>query len=115
MTLVVKQGADQVIEVPDVAVNGVLFQPLGYTARAMARTLTRDALVLAEWTTMTPTPVGKLGITLSVGLVTLDLPATTTATWTWRRAKFQVELVDGLGRVARIADERILVSPETTY
>jgi hypothetical protein len=115
VTLVVKQGADQVLEIPDVAINGVPFQPVGFTARAMARTLTRDPLVLAEWTTTTPLPAGKLGITLSVGLVSLDLPAAVTATWTWRRAKVQVELVDGLGRVARIADERVRVSPETTY
>ena len=115
MTLVVKQGVDQAIEIPDVQVNGVTFQPVGYSAFAMARTLTRDPLVLAEWTTVTPTPPGKLPITLSVGLVSLALPAVVTATWTWRHAKFQVELVDGLGRVARIADERVSVSPETTY
>lgn len=115
MTLVIKQGADQVLEVPDVAINNVPLQPLGFTARAMARTLARDPLVLAEWTTTTPLPPGQLSITISVGLVSLALPAAVTATWTWRRAKVQVELIDGLGRVARIADERVRVSAETTY
>lgn len=115
MTLLIKQGADQALEVPDVAIDGVPFQPVGYAARAMARTLARDPIVLAEWTTTTPLPAGKLRITLAVGLVSLELPAATTATWTWRRAKIQVELVDGLGRVARIADERVRVSAEVTY
>ncbi len=108
--LVVKQGADQVLEIPDVKVGTAPLDPSGCSVRGQIRQRAASTTVLHSWSSV------GLGAnaSLSTGLVSLQLIGSVTAAWTWRRAEFDVELIDALGHVSRIAQGVIYVSPEVT-
>lgn len=48
------------------------------------------------------------------GAISFEIPASLTATWLWRNAVYDIELVDGSGRVTRLLQGTISLSPEVT-
>jgi len=48
------------------------------------------------------------------GSISFEIPASVSATWTWRNAVFDLELVDALGRVTRLIQGTITLTPEVT-
>ncbi len=109
--LTVQQGSDWAMEWPVLGATG---QPLvvasGYTVKAQVRAQPHAATVLHEWTGPSDTAL------LTGSLVTLKIPAATSAAWPagWGGV-YDIELTETSGgRVARIAEGRISLDPETT-
>jgi hypothetical protein len=48
------------------------------------------------------------------GTISWEIPALVTAQWLWRNAVYDIELVDGQGRVTRLLQGTISLSPEVT-
>jgi len=108
--LVVNQGADQTLEVPNIRLAGSPLNPAGFSVRGQVRLRASSPTVLHSWSSTGSTP----NATLAPGTALLRLDASVTSAWTWRRGEFDVELIDPEGRVARIAAGVICVSPEIT-
>ncbi|MFP4036996.1 MAG: hypothetical protein ACLFUE_05700 [Desulfobacteraceae bacterium] len=53
-------------------------------------------------------------ITAPQGEVYLEIPAETTAGWTWTRAVYDLEIVSPSGKVSRIAEGNVKIYPEVT-
>lgn len=60
------------------------------------------------------TTLGNMTIDGPEGTITLEIPATLTTTWTWRNAVYDIELVSATGRVTRLLQGTITLSPEVT-
>lgn len=82
----------------------------GYTARMQVRSSTASPDVLLEMTSTN----GKIQITPSTGTVTLVFSAATTAAITWKRGKYDLEMVSSDGTVTRLIEGQISVSQEIT-
>jgi len=79
----------------------------GWTARAQVRAQTMAETTLFEWS--------PEGLTCDDdGYVTMTVTPTESSAWIWRDGMFDVELVDPTGRVTRIAQGRVRISPEIT-
>lgn len=76
-----------------------------WTARGQIRATHTDAEPLHEWTDIDCGVDGYVVIAVT--------PAESTA-WTWRDGVYDIELIDPSGRVARIAQGAVRVSPEVT-
>jgi hypothetical protein len=111
-TLVIPQGTDPEIRIPNVRdANGVLITNwAGFSVKAHIRDRVESTTVLYEWTSQGATP----NVTFDGSDVVLSLPHATSTAWTWTHARFDVELTDPSGRVARIAEGRIVVDREVT-
>lgn len=48
------------------------------------------------------------------GAISFEIPASVTKLWTWRNAVWDLELVDTAGRVTRLLQGTIALSPEVT-
>lgn len=48
------------------------------------------------------------------GTISFEIPAETTEEWDWRNAVYDLELVDGSGRVTRLIQGTISLTPEVT-
>lgn len=108
--LVIKQGADQEIRIPNIRdANGVLIPDLaGYTVRAQVRDRPEATTVLHEWSTAAGSA------TTSGSDIVLALAAATSTAWTWTHGRYDVELTNPLGKSARVAEGHIILSREVT-
>lgn len=79
----------------------------GWTARGQIRAYQSDVDTVFEWTPDDITCDAEGNVTVPV------TPAQSSA-WTWRDGYYDIELVDPSGRVARIAQGYVRVSPEVT-
>jgi len=82
----------------------------GYTARLQIREKVTSTDSLYEATTED----GELTITGDEGEVYLEIPAATTTAWTWTKGVYDLEVISGTGKVLRIAEGNVKVSPEVT-
>jgi hypothetical protein len=80
----------------------------GYTARMDIRASVDATATIATLTT------ANAKIILGTGVVELLLPATETAGFTFQQAVYDLELVDGSGKVTRLLDGIITLSKEVT-
>jgi hypothetical protein len=89
--------------------NGVALTG-AWTVQAMARLSYEDPTVLYEWSTA----IGNASF--SSGIVTLTTTPAASSAWTWREAVYDVEVTHPTDATIkyRIAQGRILVSPEAT-
>ncbi len=76
-----------------------------WTARGQVRAAHSDDEVLHEWDDI------DCG---ADGYVTVAVAPAESSAWTWRDAVYDIELVDPTGRVVRIAQGAVRVSPEVT-
>ncbi len=82
-----------------------------YTARLYIREKVTSTTTLYEATTDED---DGLTINASLGKVTLEIPAATTAAWTWTKAVYDLEIISAAGKVTRIVSGNVKVSPEIT-
>jgi hypothetical protein len=105
-TLVIPQGTTWIrrwrISDPD---TGEPRDLTNWTARGSIRATVDAATVLYAFPNIAPDPSGYITITV--------LPAES-STWVWRYGVYDIELVDPLGRVARVSQGAVRVSPEVT-
>lgn len=108
--LVIPQGSDITVQWP---IRDAAGQPLasmtGWTARAQARArMNRDSELLAEWTTEDG------GITIESSALSLTVSSDVSSAWTWRQARYDIELVDPQGKVTRLTEGTMTLAPEVT-
>lgn len=90
--------------------DGVLVNLSAYTARMQVRqSFTSEDALLSLTTTD-----GTIVLGGAAGTITLTLDATDTAAITWRRGKYDLELISGDGTVTRLLEGVITVSKEIT-
>ncbi len=82
----------------------------GYAARMQARRNKSSPTVLLDAT------IGnsRLAINPLLGKITINLPASLTATFTWSRGVYDIELESPTGFVTRLLEGEISVSREVT-
>lgn len=105
--LTIEQGTTWAYSWP-ITVDGASVDLADWSARAQIRTSVMSPAVLYEWST------AKGNATFSDSKVTLSLTPQETSAWTWIDAVYDIEVTDPLGRVARIAGGRVVVSREVT-
>ena len=107
-TLIIRQGTtfERRWRITD-PVTGMAKDLSEWSARAQVRATVSDSLTLHVWT-------GDAITCDAEGYVTLAVAPETSTDWSWRDGVYDVELVDPLGRVARIAEGSVRVSPEVT-
>lgn len=91
--------------------DGSIISLNGYTARLQIREKATSTTTLYEATT---NEGDGLTITGAQGEVYLEIPAATTAAWIWTKAVYDLEIISGTGKVSRIAEGNVKVSPEVT-
>ncbi len=106
--LVVEQGTTWAISWPIVDPNGEPVDVTGWTVRAQIRQSATANEVLHEFTTASG------NATTEQGSVTLSVDPAESSAWDWRSGVYDVELVDPVGRVARIAAGTVTISAEVT-
>lgn len=89
---------------------GVARNLTGCTARLQARASLSSVDTLIDLAS----PNTGLVITPLTGTITITLSATETAAFTWKRAKYDLELMDAAGFVTRLIQGEITVSKEVT-
>lgn len=80
----------------------------GMTAVGQIRTHAADPTVLYEWV------VGANNLAFDGNDVVLTVSAATSSLWTWRTARYDVELTDTDGNVTRLVEGHVIVHPEIT-
>lgn len=107
--LEINQGATWSCTVPVYAEDGITPLALvGYTAVAQVHEPYDDSAVLHSWTVAGGT------MTLSLGQITLDVPAATSAAWTWTFGRWFLKLTAPNGAVTRLLDGAVLVDAEAS-
>lgn len=101
--LTIEQGADFELTIPVLDAAGAAQTVTGWTARAQVRRRTDD-----------PTPLAELTCTCTGAQVVVTVPAATSTGWSWTAGRYQIELEDPAGAVTRLAQGRVVVSPEIT-
>lgn len=107
-TLIIRQGAtfQRRWRITDPA-TGTPRDLTAWSARGHIRAHMSDVDTLFEW-------IGS-GISCDAdGYVTITVPPSTSTAWVWTYGVYDIELVDPGGRVARIAQGAVRVSPEVT-
>jgi len=101
----VEQGSDYHLTIPVVDNAGTPFVVTGWSARGQVRRSLDDE-----------EPVYELDDHLTVGATTveLNLPGEAISEWTWRQARYDIELVNPEGRPTRLLEGHVFVSPEVT-
>jgi hypothetical protein len=69
-----------------------------------------DGLLLYRMDTASDT----LTIDAPNGAISFEIPAETTEEWVWRNAVYDLELIDSSGRVTRLIQGTISLTPEVT-
>lgn len=110
--LVIKQGTDPDIRIPNVRdADGVLITTwANFSVLGQVRDRVASTTVLHEWTSSGV----SANVTFDGSDVVLSLPHPTSTAWPWTHARYDVELTDPQGRVARIAEGHIIVDREVT-
>lgn len=90
--------------------NGTLRDLTGYSARMQIRQYVGSDVVLFELSTTN----GKIVISPVDGEIALYFSAIDTEKMTWRRGKYDLELVSVSGEVTRLLQGKITISPEIT-
>lgn len=106
--LVIQQGTSWAISWPITDESGEPMDLSGFTVAAQIRPSHESGEVLHEFTT----EVGNAAVVQSS--VMLSLAPAVSSSWSWRNGVYDVELTDPAGRVARIAEGSVVVSPEVT-
>jgi len=75
----------------------------GWSARGQVRATAESEIVLHEW-------IGEL----ADSTLTISHDPADSAAWEWRTGVYDIELTDPDGRVARIAEGRVMIIPEVT-
>jgi hypothetical protein len=106
--LTIIQGATFSVAWPITDANGQPIDMTDWTIRSQIRAAIASPVVLHEFST-------ALGnATIDAGRVVITVRPIESTAWTWRRGVYDVELTDLLGRVARISEGHVKVSPEVT-
>ena len=110
--LVIQQGSDCEIRVPDVVdADGVPITVwVGYEVHAQVRERVDSTAVLHEWSSENPGAT----VTFEGSDVVLAVSSATSTAWTWTSGRYDIELTNPDGEVARIAEGHITVSREVT-
>jgi len=90
--------------------TGEVVNLTGYKARMQARRSISSASPVIDATTEN----GLLLIEPEQGRIWLDIPATTTATFDWPRARYDLEVESASGVVTRLLQGQITLSKEVT-
>lgn len=106
--LVIQQGTSWAISWPITDEHGDPLDLAGFTVACQIRPSKDSGEVLHEFTPEAGTA------TVSQSYVTLAVDPAVSSTWSWRGGVYDVELTDPSGRVARIAEGTVVVSPEVT-
>lgn len=108
--LVIKQGADLEVRIENVKdANGTLITNWSnYSVKVQIRERAESPTVLHEWSTASGNAA------FSGSDIVLSLPNATSASWTWSRGRYDVELTNPTGKVARVAEGHVTVSREVT-
>lgn len=106
--LTIIQGATWQIAWPITDLSGAPIDLTGWTVRSQVRPSPDSSTVYYEWSTA----VGNASVLNS--RVTLSVRPVESSAWTWTDGAFDIELTDLLGRVARIVEGTVSVSPEVT-
>ena len=99
------QGADYHLSIPVVNAAGNPYTVTGWTARGQLRRPVASDDVLFTLDDH---------LTVEDTTVELDIPAESSAEWSWRQARYDIELVDPDGRPTRLIEGFAFVSPEVT-
>lgn len=105
----VRQGSSFVVRWPVTTVDGTPIDVSTWTVRAQARPRVSSSTVLYEWNT-----AAQNAAATADGYVVLTVPPATSSAWTWRRAVYDVELVDPAGNVTRVDAGKLTVEREVT-
>jgi hypothetical protein len=84
---------------------------MGYSARLQIREKVTSTATLYE---ATSGDGEDITITEEDGEVYLEIPSATTAAWTWTKGVYDLEIISPMGKVSRIAEGNVKVSPEVT-
>ena len=110
-TLELAQGTTRAIVVSGIVdANGAALTVAGWAVRAQARRTARDAALLAEWVSGTPT--GTQGQAVAAGsVVTLTVTPSMSDTWTWTTAVLHIEITEPVPpfREERIGDVKLIL------
>lgn len=105
-TLVIQQGTtwERRWRITDPA-TGVPRDLTEWSARGQIRDDITDETPLYEWVDI---------VCDADGYVTVAVTPAESSAWTWREGIYDIELVDPAGRVVRVAQGAVRVSPEVT-
>lgn len=105
----IRQGATWSVTVPVLAADNTPANLSGYTSKAQVREgYAASGTPLYEWT------VAAGNMTIGVGQIVLSVPAATSAAWTWRLARWDLELTAPNGAVTPLVEGSVIVDPEIT-
>lgn len=104
----INQGETFRLAVPVLDEDGEPVALSGMSARGQIRSHAAAPTALYEWATT----AGNLA--LDGDDVVLTVPAAASAAWTWRTARYDLELVDTGGFVTRLIEGHVIVHPEIT-
>lgn len=103
----IDQGETWECEIPVFNAAGNPLSLSGWDAIGQIRPMPGSPLLYHEWTTGNGLLIGESSITLIV-------PASVSALWTWRSGVYDVELIDPDGAVTRLVAGRVTLVPEVT-
>lgn len=98
--LTVEQGSDFRWTFPVETEQGVARQLIGWTARGVVKTHPEAETLHA------------MDLTCRAGAVVLTIPGAESATWPWRRARYELKLYGPQGQQERHATGEIIVDPQ---
>lgn len=101
--LIVDQGADYRRDFPVLDDTDQPVSVTGWSVAGQIRAGAGSAAVLEQ-----------LDVTAAHGHAEVRIPAATSAAWSWRLARFDIELTDLDGAVTRFVEGFVVVRPETT-
>jgi hypothetical protein len=102
--LIIDQGATYATKLNITDANGSAVDLTGYTAAAQIR---------KHYTSSNSTPF-SVSLTAATGAVVLSLSSNATANLISGRYVYDVELTDGAGRVSRIIEGTVTITPNVT-
>jgi len=102
--LIIDQGATYATKLNITDANGIAVDLTGYSAAAQIR---------KHYTSSNSTPF-TVTLTAATGAVVLSLSSNSTANLVAGRYVYDVELIDGAGRISRIIEGTVTISPNVT-
>ena len=102
--LIIDQGATYATKLNITDANGPAVDLTGYSAAAQIR---------KHYTSSNSTPF-TVTLTAATGAVVLSLSSNSTANLVAGRYVYDVELIDGAGRISRIIEGTVTISPNVT-